>query len=220
MHLGSQRKALFLQQLKLDVQLLERLNIMDYSLLVGIHIPERDAELKVDSHVPHESAAPAPARRVSDDSYGDEYVQGSARVLENEHLFKFAETIFKRASTRAFPQHPATSLLNEVESKEEKLKYLGKGAMLGLDDGGIVSERGPEVCVYYLGVIDILQVWVGSALWLIFICISSCILLLQNMKKRAEHFLKALREDGTQISAVNPSLYADRFFRFIAAHVQ
>lgn len=35
--LGASKKALFLTQLQRDVDILKRLNIMDYSLLVGIH---------------------------------------------------------------------------------------------------------------------------------------------------------------------------------------
>lgn len=35
--LGTSKKALFLTQLERDVDILKRLNIMDYSLLVGIH---------------------------------------------------------------------------------------------------------------------------------------------------------------------------------------
>jgi 1-phosphatidylinositol-4-phosphate 5-kinase len=35
--LGESKRALFLTQLERDVEILKRLNIMDYSLLVGIH---------------------------------------------------------------------------------------------------------------------------------------------------------------------------------------
>lgn len=35
--LGASKRALFLTQLERDVDILQRLNIMDYSLLVGIH---------------------------------------------------------------------------------------------------------------------------------------------------------------------------------------
>ena len=37
LQLGPQKRKLFISQLMRDVKLLVRLNIMDYSLLIGIH---------------------------------------------------------------------------------------------------------------------------------------------------------------------------------------
>lgn len=41
LELGPERRHLFVEQTKRDVELLARLNIMDYSLLIGIHDIER-----------------------------------------------------------------------------------------------------------------------------------------------------------------------------------
>lgn len=69
-------------------------------------------------------------------------------------------------------------------------------------DGGINSRlpgasgtphRGDEI--YYVGIIDILQVY--------------------NMSKRMETIFKSLKHDSTKISSVNASFYAERFVEFI-----
>jgi 1-phosphatidylinositol-4-phosphate 5-kinase len=41
LELGPEKRHLFVEQIKRDVELLSRLNIMDYSLLIGIHDIER-----------------------------------------------------------------------------------------------------------------------------------------------------------------------------------
>lgn len=41
LELGPDKRVLFIEQIERDVELLQRLNIMDYSLLVGLHKMER-----------------------------------------------------------------------------------------------------------------------------------------------------------------------------------
>ncbi len=56
---------------------------------------------------------------------------------------------------------------------------------------GRVAEQ-----VYYIGIIDILQQY--------------------NFKKSGENLLRGLQYDRSQISAVDPKTYAERFVRFMA----
>ncbi|KAF8928200.1 Phosphatidylinositol-4-phosphate 5-kinase, partial [Haplosporangium bisporale] len=70
LELGPERRHLFVEQTKRDVELLARLNIMDYSLLVGIHDIERgnkdnirDNTLKVFHPDTSKSLAREPSRR-------------------------------------------------------------------------------------------------------------------------------------------------------------
>eukprot|EP01114_Cavostelium_apophysatum_P015284 TRINITY_DN4131_c0_g1_i1.p1 TRINITY_DN4131_c0_g1~~TRINITY_DN4131_c0_g1_i1.p1 ORF type:complete len:673 (-),score=169.38 TRINITY_DN4131_c0_g1_i1:16-2034(-) len=61
--------------------------------------------------------------------------------------------------------------------------------------GGLPSKDGEEI--YFFSVIDIFQEW--------------------NMRKKMENQLKSLIHDHTEISAVNPELYRERFLKFLRA---
>ena len=60
------------------------------------------------------------------------------------------------------------------------------------------GERGEEI--YYMGVIDILQVYNGT--------------------KKMENFFKSLVHDGKTISAVDPDTYGKRFLGFLENHIE
>lgn len=66
-------------------------------------------------------------------------------------------------------------------------------------DGGVLSsdESG---AIYFMGIIDILQVY--------------------NTNKRLENFFKGFSHDRKQLSAVDPTLYAERMLQFLMAATQ
>eukprot|EP00968_Pinguiococcus_pyrenoidosus_P011482 scaffold923_cov256-Pinguiococcus_pyrenoidosus.AAC.59 len=66
------------------------------------------------------------------------------------------------------------------------------GFQARMPDGTMQNE------ILFLGIIDILQQY--------------------NTKKRAENFLKGFKYNRSQISAVRPDLYAQRFRDFLAAN--
>lgn len=74
-----------------------------------------------------------------------------------------------------------------------------RGAGEAVKGGGLLSvaEDGvtPRDEVYYLGIIDILQVY--------------------NARKRAEHLFKSFRYDSNAISAIAPDAYAKRFCEYM-----
>jgi len=66
------------------------------------------------------------------------------------------------------------------------------------DWGGILATNEfnhPLNTIYFMGIIDILQPY--------------------NMKKFLEHSLKSLKYDPNEISAVNPTVYASRFYNYL-----
>jgi 1-phosphatidylinositol-4-phosphate 5-kinase len=65
------------------------------------------------------------------------------------------------------------------------------------DDGGFCSATGDEL--YFMLIIDIFTTW--------------------NTKKKLENSLKSLIHESSALSAVEPSMYRDRFIKFISALV-
>lgn len=84
---GPLKKKKFLVQLKKDVELLSRLNIMDYSLLLGIHDMERGNDL-IDEHNKlsvYSPSSPNP-REIKRESIKQEQEQQSSSVVQ--HFFQ------------------------------------------------------------------------------------------------------------------------------------
>jgi len=71
-------------------------------------------------------------------------------------------------------------------------------SMFKQDEGGFSSEDRKEL--YYFSIVDIFQEW--------------------NAKKKVEHSLKSLIHESNSISAVEPSLYRERFLKFLYAIIE
>ncbi|EWC47985.1 hypothetical protein DRE_02867 [Drechslerella stenobrocha 248] len=193
--LGPTKHELFVQQAKVDVALLQRLKIMDYSLLVGIHdmgrgnndnLREKNLQVFQPGGSTSEDIGPHPLARTP------------SRM----------ESARKRAEMRKL-------ITSEVPvSLEQSDLPLPEEIMAGRNDQGPRSifngdEHGfratdendqPGEVIYYLGIIDCLTKY--------------------DFIKRAEHFWKGLSQDKTEISAVPPQAYGDRFFRYISKIIQ
>lgn len=74
----------------------------------------------------------------------------------------------------------------------------GQVPMLKQSNGALVSKTGDEL--YFMSIIDIFQQW--------------------NMKKKMENSFKSLLYESGQLSAVAPSVYRERFLKFIAARFE
>lgn len=138
-HLGPRKRAAFIKQLERDVGLLKRLNIMDYSLLLGIHDMQRgnkdnirDSTLSI---VQPEPEAPPLQRTVS----------------KLEQARKARE--LRRKITSTGPTAIEPSMLPADEHRERK------NFAFYSDDGGLRAtdeDDGPADEIYYFGVIDCL----------------------------------------------------------------
>jgi len=98
-------------------------------------------------------------------------------------------------TTETLHSYPDVTLRN---SKEVVPSLIASSVWRSYRNGFRSANRESKE-VYFLGIIDILQEF--------------------NTKKKAENVLRGMRgEDRTQISAVAPDQYADRFTRFLMQH--
>jgi len=83
----------------------------------------------------------------------------------------------------------------KVKSSEDVPESKNSPSCFEKNSGGILSKGGDEI--YYLAIIDFLQNY--------------------NRKKKAAHFFKSLRDQKrkSELSTVNPRMYASRFRKFL-----
>lgn len=183
---GPSKREFFLAQLQRDVELLKRLKIMDYSLLVGIHDRERGNEEKLRDRT-LQVFQPGGDR---EEQASPNMLMRTPSKLENERKARELRMSLKRE--RPVPLDQAAAKMPEEILDERKFHVFYS------DDGGFraTHENGqPGEEIYYLGIIDCLTHY--------------------GMVKRLEHFFKGLSHDRNQISPVPPEGYGDRFVNFI-----
>ncbi|KAI9319917.1 hypothetical protein BX666DRAFT_2018084 [Dichotomocladium elegans] len=140
LQMGPAKRKLFISQLVRDVKLLARMNLMDYSLLIGIHDLTRGNKEKIRASTLQffEPDTKTAERRASTMKRRESRVE----VYQNA----IAQTKFDRLNTSELPDEP-------LEDR--------RGAFYA-DDGGFRStdeDDQPTTMLYYLGVIDILTTY-------------------------------------------------------------
>ncbi|KAI5467987.1 hypothetical protein BGZ63DRAFT_478555 [Mariannaea sp. PMI_226] len=189
LELGIQKKQLFLEQLQRDVVLLKKLHIMDYSLLVGIHDVSRGNEENLRDKT-LQVFNPGGEHSPEDDPQS--VLLRTPSKLENAR--KAREL---RQMIRSERPVPIGQSMNKMPDELEE-GHSRAGFVFNQDDGGFRAtheDNSPADEIYYLGVIDCLTHY--------------------GMIKKIEHFWKGLSNDKTQISALPPAQYGDRFYHFI-----
>ncbi|KAI8991145.1 hypothetical protein BDF20DRAFT_811637 [Mycotypha africana] len=143
--LGPHKRALLLTQLERDVAILKSLNIMDYSLLVGIHdlnkgntegIRDQNLQMVVPSPTDHHQQHHMPQSPLKKRTSRTEKAEIVRKALKNANLVNI--------DTSELPASPS----------EER-----KWCIFYADDGGFRSTDEEEIPLnklYYIGVIDIL----------------------------------------------------------------
>ncbi|KAL8711067.1 MAG: hypothetical protein Q9220_004448 [cf. Caloplaca sp. 1 TL-2023] len=183
---GPEKKRLFVEQLKLDVALLQKLKIMDYSLLVGIHELSkgneenlRDRTLRVFQPGGDRGDDPQPNLLTRTPSK----LETQRKARELRQIIKKEKPVLLEKSTSKMPDEM-------LEERKNFTFYSDDGGFQATHDDG---EAGEEI--YYLGVIDCLTHY--------------------GLVKRAEHLWKGMSHNKHQISPVPPEEYGDRFVKFI-----
>ncbi|KAH7138195.1 hypothetical protein B0J11DRAFT_9008 [Dendryphion nanum] len=188
---GPTKKQAFIEQMQRDVKLLQRLHIMDYSLLIGVHDLEkgneenlRDKTLKV--FQPGGEAAEEP---------GPHQLARTPSKLESARKAKELRQIIK--TQKPVPMEQTLSKMPDELQDPKKNFYFYS------DDGGFRAtheDDQPGEEIYYLGIIDCLTHY--------------------SLIKRMEHFFKGLANTESQISAIPPERYGDRFIKFISGNTK
>ena len=147
---GPTVKQLFIEQLQRDVSLLQKLHIMDYSLLVGIHDLAkgnhenlRETTLRVFQ----------PGGNREDEEFGPSMLTRTPSRLENARKARELRLTLKKE--RPVPMGIInTNLPDELSIGDQR-----HDRMFYRDDGGIRAthdDGNPGELIYYLGVIDCL----------------------------------------------------------------
>ncbi|KAI0114246.1 SAICAR synthase-like protein [Hypoxylon sp. NC0597] len=191
LELGLQKKQLFLQQLERDVRLLQKLQIMDYSLLIGIHDLRKGNEENLRDKT-------LQVFNPGGDSPSDEGFDPSSILMRTPSKLENAR---KARELRQMIKAERPVPVGQTSSKmpEELAEGHSRGGLFYSDDGGLRAtheDNTPGEEVYYLGVIDCLTHY--------------------GVIKKIEHFWKGLSHDRSQISALPPDEYGDRFIKFMS----
>eukprot|EP00698_Gefionella_okellyi_P011103 TRINITY_DN2911_c0_g1_i1.p1 TRINITY_DN2911_c0_g1~~TRINITY_DN2911_c0_g1_i1.p1 ORF type:complete len:490 (+),score=91.84 TRINITY_DN2911_c0_g1_i1:53-1471(+) len=221
LYLGPLKDA-FLHQLEKDSALLAKLDIMDYSLLVGIHkteeivtpwqrlnpdrapIAQQPGSPTVATTTTTTTAATAaaaaepraPTLTISSPEGGDapHSNTGTATVSDSD-----ITVVVPLAATAADGDDvPRPSLAPETPPPELLSSRKRQISIFQQTEGGIQDPGAREV--YYLGIIDILQPY--------------------SLRKRLETKFKSLRYSHDEISAVESPFYAARFMKFMRSVVE
>lgn len=189
-YVGSENKALLMEQLKKDVHFLTEHSIMDYSMLLGIHNHGKQQNYN----------ALTTGNTITNDGFeivtrGSRHPSLSSQPTNRvDRSFSSEETFISNGINPWFrqdygglrsytPHHP----IHINEEIHFPATYDNK------------SIKDLPVCTYYFGLVDIFQKY--------------------NIKKKAERFWKVnVRQfDGNGISATDPDTYAARFLDFISS---
>jgi 1-phosphatidylinositol-4-phosphate 5-kinase len=190
LQLGPEKKALFEAQVRSDVDLLQRLGIMDYSLLIGLHDMNRgnseglrEDALQVIQPDSHKSAANA----ASTAAMG---LKRAPTTQKEKDAFALRAAV-QRSDAKALGS-TSTAKLPERETSDRHhfIFYQDEGGFRSTDE-----ENRPTDWVYYFGIIDTLTLY--------------------NSVKRGEHYWKSLTNNHNMISSVHPVKYGKRFCNFL-----
>jgi hypothetical protein len=196
--IGATAKAALLAQLREDVKFLVDVQVMDYSLLVGV--------VHMDIHKKQESLRQAitsinQQHRIMQRL---EHKPASRMKLDTKAIYVLTTPVRLVLSPPLYMARKAWNLmrltLDSIITKP--MPYYGSGTC-GIDGGKLSifhGKRRGDRAVYYMGLIDFLQPW--------------------TVRKVLERRIKTLLGyDSKAISSVSPEEYASRFLDYLDANI-
>ncbi|KAL2063925.1 hypothetical protein VTL71DRAFT_4419 [Oculimacula yallundae] len=190
---GPEKRRVFFEQMEKDVHLLQKLKIMDYSMLVGIHDLQRGNQdnLRDKTLQVFQPGGDNPA----DDAQtpdGRGMLMRTPSKLENIRKARELRQIIKQE--KPIPMGQISSRMpDHLEENTAKREFTFYG-----DDGGFRAtheDNSPGEEIFFLSIIDCLTHY-GTV-------------------KKMEHFIKGLSNDKKLISPISPEPYGNRFIEFI-----
>jgi len=228
----STKKKLF-KQIKSDSDWLASQQLMDYSILIGC-LPKSiaDNEIPMANHGSSRNLIPSTifsretqmtdrisdrslrtvpfhvffceeAKEIRHDSLSSSTLRRPSKLISD--LFDRIYPKYSQDRNRRSTIDSPVSAKKEIQIHEEKDSMIHNQSFLSIEhmngiswsEYGIMSaDRDPNRKeIYYLGIIDYLQNY--------------------DKKKKIAHFAKSFKHVETDLSTVNPSLYASRFQKFL-----
>ncbi|OZJ04476.1 hypothetical protein BZG36_02687 [Bifiguratus adelaidae] len=213
LELGPTKRHLFVKQLQSDVKLLQQLNIMDYSLLIGLHDLKRGNK----DNIRDTTLSLFQIARIV-----TAFKKAAAPVNRAERRKSLA---YKRASSGSTSDRPTSSHAagNNADGEGEKMMKMAvaqvdelaldvakltaddsiderRNCAFYADDGGFTATtelNAPSNVQYFMGIIDILTPY--------------------NVTKKLEHFWKGMTQDK---ATVPPQEYGERFYNYMLHIIQ
>ena len=145
---GPMKKRLFIEQMERDVRLLQKLKIMDYSLLVGIHDVTRGNDERLRDRT---LQVFQPGGDRQEEQPLQSVLTRKPSKLENAQKARELRQIIKRE--RPVPMDQSTFRMPEeaLKAKKNSVFYNDDGGFRATHENGAPGEE-----IYYLGIIDCL----------------------------------------------------------------
>lgn len=195
LQLGPEKKAMFEAQVNSDVALLQRLHIMDYSLLIGLHDMKRGNRegLRQDAlQVVQPESSVSNNNTTTTAEGGTPHVNLKREPTTRKEQDAFALRAAVRRSDAKALNSTSTAKLPERETSDRRhfIFYQEEGGYRSSDENNIPTDY-----IYYFGIIDTLTLY--------------------SSVKRGEHYWKSITNNSKMISSIHPVPYGKRFCDFL-----
>ncbi|XP_036385818.1 phosphatidylinositol 4-phosphate 5-kinase-like protein 1 [Megalops cyprinoides] len=205
----AQQRSWLVRQVEIDTAFLERLNVLDYSLLLAhqpLHLDERSQSLSFATLIMRttKSWSFSTSRRMTGRSMNADTrsslagvpsgpaadPEEGAALLKPDTVNDYGTERCRATGSPITPESPDPGL-RQFRAQNRRLLPCFKNPLHVID--------GPEQR-YFVGIIDIFTVY--------------------GFKKRLEHLWKSLRHPGRTFSTVSPPAYSHRLCQWVEAHTK